>query len=116
MPVWLFDRGNEPAVYGIPAFDGMGAPHGLKVGLHGRGPRVRPEAISAPVDEAIVGETIAATMAMVSGPLHPMFPLIPIIGIIGQLAGRLRADGVPGAIVGRALYEGKFTLREALAC
>lgn len=29
---------------------------------------------------------------------------------------RLRADGVPGAIVGRALYEGKFTLREALAC
>ncbi len=29
---------------------------------------------------------------------------------------RLRADGVPGAIVGRALYEGKFTLAEALAC
>lgn len=67
MPVWLFDRGNEPAVYGIPAFDGMGAPHGLKVGLHGRGPRVRPEAISAPVDEAIVGETIAATAERVAG-------------------------------------------------
>lgn len=29
---------------------------------------------------------------------------------------RLRAESCPGAIVGRALYEGRFTLREALAC
>lgn len=28
----------------------------------------------------------------------------------------LKAAGAPGAIVGRALYEGKFTLPEALAC
>lgn len=29
---------------------------------------------------------------------------------------RLKAEGAPGAIVGRALYEHKFTLKEALAC
>ncbi|MDP1580544.1 MAG: 1-(5-phosphoribosyl)-5-[(5-phosphoribosylamino)methylideneamino]imidazole-4-carboxamide isomerase [Candidatus Didemnitutus sp.] len=29
---------------------------------------------------------------------------------------RLRADRIPGAIIGRALYEKKFTLAEALAC
>jgi len=67
MPVWLFDRGSEPAVYGIPAFDGMGAPHGLKVGLHGRGPRVLPAAIGEPVDEGIVAETIAATAERIAG-------------------------------------------------
>jgi phosphoribosylformimino-5-aminoimidazole carboxamide ribotide isomerase len=29
---------------------------------------------------------------------------------------RLKAEGAPGAIVGRALYEKNFTLKEALAC
>lgn len=29
---------------------------------------------------------------------------------------RLKAEGAPGAIVGRALYERRFTLKEALAC
>ncbi len=29
---------------------------------------------------------------------------------------RLRSDGIPGAIIGRALYEKKFTLAEALKC
>ncbi|MBI2511867.1 MAG: 1-(5-phosphoribosyl)-5-[(5-phosphoribosylamino)methylideneamino]imidazole-4-carboxamide isomerase [Opitutae bacterium] len=29
---------------------------------------------------------------------------------------RLKREGAPGAIVGRALYENKFTLKEALAC
>ena len=61
MPVWLFDRGQKPAVYGVPAFEGMGAPQGLKVGLHGRGPRVQPDGISDPVDEQIVAETVDAT-------------------------------------------------------
>jgi phosphoribosylformimino-5-aminoimidazole carboxamide ribotide isomerase len=28
----------------------------------------------------------------------------------------VRAAGLAGAIVGRALYEGRFTVREALAC
>jgi sarcosine oxidase len=61
MPVWFFDRGEEPPVYGIPAFDGMGAPRGLKVGLHGRGPARSPEAITEPVDGHIVEETHMAT-------------------------------------------------------
>lgn len=59
MPVWLFDRGAQPAVYGVPAFDGMGEPRGMKVGLHGRGPRVRPEQISEPIDAEIARETTA---------------------------------------------------------
>ena len=29
---------------------------------------------------------------------------------------QVRVAGLPGAIVGRALYEGRFTLAEALAC
>ena len=61
MPVWFFDRGAEPPVYGIPAFDGMGSPRGLKVGLHGRGPDAAPESIGDAVDPAIVAETCAAT-------------------------------------------------------
>lgn len=67
MPVWLFDRGALPAVYGIPAFVGMGFPHGLKVGLHGRGPTVEPHQISDPVDPVIVTETIHATAERVVG-------------------------------------------------
>ena len=61
MPVWFFDRGSAPPVYGIPAFDGMGSPRGLKVGLHGRGPDAAPESIGDAVDPAIVAETCAAT-------------------------------------------------------
>jgi glycine/D-amino acid oxidase-like deaminating enzyme len=61
MPVWFFDRGSAPPVYGIPAFDGMGSPRGLKVGLHGRGPDAAPESIGDAVDPAIVAETSAAT-------------------------------------------------------
>ena len=62
MPVWLFDRGLEPAVYGVPAFEGMGEPRGMKIGLHGRGPAVSPDQISEPVDEAIVRETVSAAV------------------------------------------------------
>lgn len=69
MPVWLFDRGLEPAIYGIPPFDGMGQPGGMKVGLHGRGPRVRPEQISEPVDDAIVRESLGATIERVPSAL-----------------------------------------------
>ena len=60
MPVWLFDRGSEPAVYGVPAFPGMGLQRGLKVGLHGRGPDVRPEEIDAPISREIVDESVRA--------------------------------------------------------
>lgn len=67
LPVWLFDRGSEPAVYGIPAFAGMGEPRGMKVGLHGRGPKVAPEAIREPIDPAIVAETLRATAQRLRG-------------------------------------------------
>jgi sarcosine oxidase len=85
MPVWLFDRGIEPAVYGIPAFTGMGAPAGMKVGLHGRGPTVRPEQIEEPVDPAVVAETVAATEERVpsargrrvSGAAHCLYTMSP---------------------------------------
>lgn len=40
------------------------------------------------------GETIRATIAMVSGPLHPMFPLIPVVGIIATLSKRNRPKGL----------------------
>lgn len=66
MPVWFFDRGAEPPVYGIPTFDGMDTPsgskaRGLKVGLHGRGPAMPPEAVKDAVDPRIVQETLEAT-------------------------------------------------------
>lgn len=37
------------------------------------------------------------------------------IGSLDDLA-RIRASGLSGAVVGRALFEGRFTLREALVC
>ncbi len=61
MPVWLFDRGGEPEIYGVPAFPSMGEPRGMKVGLHCRGPVVEPEESHDLPDGAIVAETLAAT-------------------------------------------------------
>lgn len=65
MPVWLFDRGAEPAVYGVPAVRTLlGCAEevaGMKVGLHGRGPEVLPEQRAEPVDPGIVAETFDAT-------------------------------------------------------
>jgi sarcosine oxidase len=60
MPVWLFDRGELPAVYGVPAFENMGDPRGMKIGLHGAGPKVRPEQIGEPPSEAIIADTVSA--------------------------------------------------------
>ncbi|MFZ9881559.1 MAG: N-methyl-L-tryptophan oxidase [Phycisphaerales bacterium] len=60
MPVWLFDRGALPAVYGIPRFDGMGAPSGMKIGLHGDGPDATPESIAREVDAAAVARATSA--------------------------------------------------------
>jgi len=58
--VWLFARGSEPAVYGVPRFPGMGEPGGIKVGLHGAGPETAPEAIRDAVDEGAVARTVEA--------------------------------------------------------
>ena len=67
MPVWLFDRGDLPSVYGAPAFSGMGSPHGLKISLHGAGPTVRPEAILEPPDPAAVRAVVEAAATHVIG-------------------------------------------------
>lgn len=66
MPVWLFDRGAEPAVYGVPRFAGMGAPAGVRIGLHGGGPDVAPAAIRDPVDDAAVARAVAAASERLS--------------------------------------------------
>lgn len=60
MPVWLFDRGGAPEIYGVPAFPGMGEPRGMKVGLHCRGEEVDPNEAFGVADGAVVAETIAA--------------------------------------------------------
>ncbi len=74
LPVWLFDRGERPAVYGIPSFDGMGEPRGMKVALHGGGPACLPEAIDEPVDPLRVDETLAATVERIPA-LHGHAPV-----------------------------------------
>jgi sarcosine oxidase len=60
MPVWLFERGGAPEIYGVPAFPGMGEPHGMKVGLHCRGDEVDPNEAFGVADGEVVAETIAA--------------------------------------------------------
>jgi glycine/D-amino acid oxidase-like deaminating enzyme len=45
----------------------MGTPRGLKVGLHGRGPAVRPAQITEPVEAVIVQETVAAAAERMVG-------------------------------------------------
>ena len=71
MPVWLFDRGAQPAVYGVPAIRTLlGRPDevaGMKVGLHGRGPEVVPAQRDEAVDPAVVAETLDATAERVRG-------------------------------------------------
>jgi phosphoribosylformimino-5-aminoimidazole carboxamide ribotide isomerase len=47
----------------------------------------------------------AGVEVVVSGGVHALDEL-----------ARIRAAGLAGAVVGRALYEGRFTLSEALAC
>lgn len=132
MPVWLFDRGLEPAVYGVPAFDGMGDPRGMKIGLHGRGPAVRPEQISEPVDEAVVRETVSAAVELLPSALarsvvaakHCLYTMSPdsdfMIGLHPQHANIAVACGFSGhgfkfaPVVGEALADLAMTRNTAL--
>ena len=51
--VWLFDDGEGGAPYGVPAFEGMGAPHGLKIGIHQHGgSAVDPASMTRSVSDA----------------------------------------------------------------
>ncbi len=123
MPVWFFDRGSAPPVYGIPAFDGMGSPQGLKVGLHGRGPDAAPESIGDAVDPAIVDETRAATSERIpvavsratSHACHCMYTMSPdghfVVGLHPEFANVAVACGFSGhgfkfaPVIGEALAD-----------
>jgi sarcosine oxidase len=132
MPVWFFDRGSAPPVYGIPAFDGMGLPRGLKVGLHGRGPDAAPESIGDAVDPAIVDETRAATSERIpvaasratSHACHCMYTMSPdghfVVGLHPEFANVAVACGFSGhgfkfaPVIGEALADLAVDGRTAL--
>ena len=132
MPVWFFDRGSAPPVYGIPAFDGMGSPRGLKVGLHGRGPDAAPESIGDAVDPAIVDETRAATSERIpvaasratSHACHCMYTMSPdghfVVGLHPEFANVAVACGFSGhgfkfaPVIGEALADLAVDGRTAL--
>ncbi len=132
MPVWFFDRGSAPPVYGIPAFDGMGSPRGLKVGLHGRGPDAAPESIGDAVDPAVVDETRAATSERIpvaasratSHACHCMYTMSPdghfVVGLHPEFANVAVACGFSGhgfkfaPVIGEALADLAVDGRTAL--
>lgn len=132
MPVWLFDRGERAAIYGIPVFDGMGAPRGLKVGLHGRGPSLPPETIGEAVDSVIVDETVAATSERipaargrrVAHACHCMYTMSPdtnfVVGLHPERANVVVAGGFSGhgfkfaPVIGEALADLAIDGRTAL--
>jgi phosphoribosylformimino-5-aminoimidazole carboxamide ribotide isomerase len=64
-------------------------------------------------DGTQAGPNIAATEALAAG---AAFPVIASggVGSLAHLQALSRIPGVEGAIVGRALYEGVFTLEEAI--
>ena len=108
MPVWLFDRGELPAVYGIPAFDGMGSPRGMKVGLHGRGPKVRPEQISEQPSESSISETVVAAAERlvgadgrkVTGAKHCLYTMSPDTDFVVGLHPRHSNVAIAGGFSG----------------
>ncbi len=136
MPVWLFDRGEQPAVYGVPSSAGMGLPQGLpqgmKVGLHGGGPVVRPEQIREVPSAEIVAETVAAAAERivgagtraVAGAKHCLYTMSPdtdfVVGLHPAhpqvaIAGGFSGHGFKFApVIGEALADlatkGKTTL------
>jgi sarcosine oxidase len=123
MPVWLFDRGDLPAIYGVPSWTGMGAPYGMKVGLHGAGPALPPSSLADPVDPAVVIQTLEATRTYIPqvnansvvAARHCMYTLSPdrhfVIGAHPSFANVAVACGFSGhgfkfaPVVGEALAD-----------
>jgi sarcosine oxidase len=57
MPAWLLDDGGafgDGVYYGVPTWPGQVGPEGLKVGFHGPGPAVDPDANDRACDPGIV--------------------------------------------------------------
>jgi len=63
-------------------------------------------------DGMMLGPNVAATEALVKASPWPVIASGGVTTV--EEIRRLREIGVAGAIVGRALYEGKLTLEEAL--
>lgn len=119
----LARHGPERLAVGIDARDGRVAVRGwtetfdltamdLARRVHGQGART---VIYTDVarDGMLTGPDVAGAQAMAAVGLD-----VIASGGVATLEdlGAVRAAGLAGAIVGRALYEGRFTLREALAC
>jgi len=115
--------GAERLAVGIDARDGQVAVRGwtetfdltamdLARRVHGQGART---VIYTDVarDGMLTGPDLTGARAMAAVGLE-----VIASGGVATLAdlGAVRAAGLAGAIVGRALYEGRFTVREALAC
>lgn len=119
----FFETLGDAVVAGIDARDGIVATHGWTqgagVGAIGFARRMaelgckRVAFTDVATDGALQGPNLAATRAMVDA------LTIPIVasGGVAALADldALAGTGAEAAIVGRALYEGRFTVAEALA-
>jgi phosphoribosylformimino-5-aminoimidazole carboxamide ribotide isomerase len=119
----FFAEFGEAAVAAIDARDGVVATHGwtasgghdavaFALRMQGLGCR-RVAFTDVASDGALEGPNLAATRAMAAA------LTIPVLGSGGVASLEdldvLAETGVEGAIVGRALYEGRFTLAEAFA-
>ncbi|MDI9402724.1 MAG: N-methyl-L-tryptophan oxidase [Limnohabitans sp.] len=132
LPVWFFDRGTAPAVYGIPSFHGMGTPRGMKVGLHACGPALPPSSLAEPVDMAMLQQTLEATqcffprldLASVVDARHCMYTMSPdhhfVIGHHPKVANVVVACGCSGhgfkfaPVIGEALADFAIDGRSSL--
>jgi phosphoribosylformimino-5-aminoimidazole carboxamide ribonucleotide (ProFAR) isomerase len=92
------DRTQAVALAGAAAAAGIGTVVYTDLGLEGR-------LGGADVAGAAALARAAGVAVVVSGGVQSL-----------EEISRIRAAGLAGAVVGRALYEGRFTLREALAC
>ena len=92
------DHAGAVALARAAASAGIGTVVYTDLGLEGR-------LGGADVDGAAALANAAGVEVVVSGGIHTLDEISAI-----------RAAGLAGAVVGRALYERKFTLREALAC
>ena len=118
-------HGADRLAVGIDARNGRVAPRGSKMVLDVSplevAERVRPVGARTIVyadaerDGTLTGPDVegAGAIAALGGGLQ-----VVVSGGVGSLDDlrRVRDAGLAGAIVGRALHEGRFTLREALAC
>jgi phosphoribosylformimino-5-aminoimidazole carboxamide ribotide isomerase len=119
---WAVERYGDRVVAGIDARDGQVAVHGWTEASGISALDLLVELVETGIRRFIV--TDIARDGMLNGPNLDFLRQVTAIanahiiqsGGVGSLADlrRLREEVIEGVIVGRALYEGKFTLAEAL--